>query len=66
MLCKKYNIDVSTFNFDVIPDSLKNMNSNEIRSELATMRSAMEDMNMRMSQHFENISKKVKINDLER
>ena len=66
MLCKKYNIDVSTFNFDVIPDSLKNMNSNEIRSELATMRSAMEDINMRMSQHFENISKKAKTNDLER
>lgn len=66
MLCKKYGIDVSSFNLDSIPDTLKNMSSGEIRNELGTMRNALEDMNLRMNQHFENISKKVKSKDLER
>lgn len=66
MLCKKYGIDVSSFNLDSIPDSLKSMSSNEIRNELGTMRNAMEDINLRMGQHFENISKKAKSKDLER
>ena len=30
------------------------------------MRNAMEDINLRMGQHFENISKKAKSKDLER
>lgn len=66
MLCKKYGIDVSSFNLESIPDSLKNMNSSEIRNELGSMRNAMEDINIRMGQHFENISKKAKTKDLER
>jgi hypothetical protein len=66
MLCKKYNIDVSSFNLESLPDSLKNMNSNEIRSELSSMRTAMEDINSRMNQHFETISKSNKNKEYER
>jgi hypothetical protein len=66
MLCKKYNIDVSSFNLETLPDSLKNMNSNEIRSELSSMRTAMEDINSRMNQHFETISKSNKNKEYER
>lgn len=57
MLCKKYDIDVSDYKFDSLPDALKNMNSSEVRNELSSMRSTIEDINSRMSQHFENVSK---------
>lgn len=60
MLCKKYDIDVSNYEFNSLPESLKNMNSGEIRNELSSMRSTMEDINSRMAQHFENISKSQK------
>ena len=60
MLCKKYGIDVSNYDFNNIPEILKNMNSGEVRNELSSMRSTMEDINSRMAQHFENISKSQK------
>lgn len=66
MLCKKYGIDVSSFDLSAIPDSLKSMSSSEIRNELGTMRNALEDMNSRMNQHFESISKKAKSKEQER
>ena len=66
MLCKKYGIDVSSFNLDSMPDVLKNMNSNEIRNELSSMRNAMEDINSRMNQYFESISKTTKNKEHER
>lgn len=66
MLCKKYGIDVSSFNLDSIPDSLKSLSSAEIRNELSSMRSAFEDMNTRMNSHFESITKKAKNKSYER
>ena len=66
MLCKKYGIDVSSFDLSSIPDSLKSMSSSEIRNELGTMRNALEDINSRMNQHFESISKKAKSKEQER
>ncbi|MEF2663370.1 MAG: hypothetical protein U0M92_03520 [Bacilli bacterium] len=66
MLCKKYGIDVSSFNLDSMPDVLKNMNSNEIRNELSSMRNAVEDINSRMNQYFESISKTTKNKEHER
>lgn len=66
MLCKKYGLDVSSFNLDSIPDSLKNMTANEIRNELSSMRTAMGDINSRMNQHFESISKTPKNKEHER
>lgn len=66
MLCKKYGIDVSSFDLSSIPDSLKSMSSSEIRNELGTIRNALEDINSRMNQHFESISKKAKSKEQER
>lgn len=66
MICKKYDIDTSDFNFNYIPDSLKQKEAGEIRKELTSMRSTMEDINSRMNAHFENISKEPKNKDMER
>ena len=66
MLCKKYGFDVSDINIDTIPEAFKNMKSNEVRNELTSMRSAMEDINTRMSAYFESISKAPKNKEHER
>ena len=65
MLCKKYGIDVSNINIS-IPDSFKNMSSSEVKNELTSMRSVMEDINTRMSAYFETISKTQKNKEHER
>lgn len=66
MLCKKYDIDVSDFSFNSLPQALQEMNSGEVRNELSSMRNTMEDINGRMSQHFQNISKTHKTKEQER
>lgn len=66
MLCKKYGIDVSDISINSIPEAFKNMSSSEVRNELTSMRSTMEDINTRMSAYFETISKTPKNKDYER
>lgn len=66
MLCKKYGIDVSDINISSIPEAFKNMSANEVRNELTSMRSSMEDINTRMNAHFESISKTQKNKEHER
>lgn len=66
MLCKKYGIDVSDININSIPEAFKNMSASEVRNELTSMRSAMEDINTRMSAFFENISRTQKNKEYER
>ncbi len=66
MLCKKYDIDTSNFDINYIPEQFKNMSASEIRNELSSMRTAMSDINARMNQHFESISKNQKNKDYER
>ena len=66
MLCKKYGIDVSDININTIPDVFKNMSASEVRNELTSMRSNMEDINTRMSAYFETISKAQKNKEHER
>ena len=66
MLCKKYGIDVSNYDFNSLPEALKEMNSGEVRNELSSMRGTMEDINSRMSQYFENVSKTHKSKEQER
>lgn len=65
MLGKKYGIDVSDIEIN-IPEVFKNMSSSEVRNELSTMRSSMEDINTRMSAYFESISKTQKNKEYER
>ena len=66
MLCKKYGIDVSDININSIPEAFKNMSASEVRNELTSMRSTMEDINTRMSAYFETISKAPKNKEHER
>lgn len=66
MLCKKYDIDTSNFDINYVPEEFKNMSASEIRNELSSMRTAMSDINARMNQHFESISKNQKNKDYER
>lgn len=66
MLCKKYGIDVSDININTIPEAFKNMSASEVRNELTSMRSNMEDINTRMSAYFETVSKAQKNKEHER
>lgn len=66
MICKKYGIDISDVNINNIPEKFKNMSASEVRNELTSMRSAMEDINTRMSAYFETISKAQKNKEHER
>lgn len=60
MLCKKYNVDVSNYNFNEIPPKLQNMGAKEIREELEPMRSAMENINARMSAYIQKLTRENK------
>lgn len=66
MLCKKYGIDVSDINISSIPEAFKNMTTSEVRNELSSMRSTMEDMNTRMGIYFESVAKTQKNKEHER
>ena len=66
MVCKKHNVDVANYELKTIPDSMRNMTPSEIRNELSSMRSTMEDINSRISQHYEKMAKTPKNKDYER
>lgn len=66
LVCKKHGIDVSSYNFDNLPQDLKNMEISEIKNMLGDIRETMEDMNSRMNEYFESISKTQKNKDYER
>ena len=66
MVCKKYNVDVANYELKTIPNSMRNMTPSEIRNELSSMRSTMEDINSRISQHCEKMAKTQKNKDYER
>lgn len=53
MICKKYNIDVSNYNFSNNAYDLKNMDLLEIRNYLDDMRLSMQEMNSIISQNLE-------------
>lgn len=57
MLCKKYNIDVSNYDFSEIPSQLQNMDAKEIREELAPMGEAMGNINARMSAYIQKLTR---------
>jgi hypothetical protein len=66
MLCKKYNIDVSNYNFSEIPEQLRNLEAREIREELEPLRNAMESINSRMSDYIQKLTRDSKSRDKER
>ena len=66
LVCKKYGIDVSSYNFDNLPEILKDMKTSEIKSMLGDIRGTMEDINTRMNNCFEKMAKEQKNKDYER
>ncbi len=66
LVCKKHGIDVSSYNFDNLPEALKDMESSDIKSMLGDIRGAMEDMNSRMSNCFEQMAREQKNKAYER
>ena len=60
MLCKKYSVDVSNFDFSNIPQELKNMEAKEIRQELEPIRDAMENINARANAYIQKIMRENK------
>lgn len=59
MLCKRYNIDVSRFNFE-IPQELQGMTPKEIREELEPIKDGMENINTRISAYIQKLVKETK------
>lgn len=66
IISKKYNLDSSNIQINNIPESFKDLTSKEVRNELSEIRNVMEDVNSRMTQYFESISKNNKNKDYER
>ena len=54
MICKKYGIDVSNFNFDNLPQEISSQEDGKgIRKELEKIRSTFEKVNFRMLDYFD-------------
>ncbi len=66
LICKKYGIDVSSYNFDNLPETLNDLKTSEIKNLLGDIRGSMEDINSRMSNYFETIVKEQKNKSYER
>lgn len=66
LVCKKYGIDVSSISLKELPQNLADMSPKEVRNELAIIRTAMENINLRLDNYLERISKDSKNQEYER
>ena len=57
LVCKNFNLDVSSFNFDNIPSELSNLTSKGVKQELGEIRNGMTKINERADKFFETKSK---------
>ena len=54
MLCKRYGVDVSNYNFSQLPEELTSKEKgSEIRAELEQMRKDYKEINDRVTEYFE-------------
>ncbi len=53
MLCKRYGVDTQNFGIDRIPEEWKAMSPKDLRTELAQTRSAMNEINNRVSEELQ-------------
>lgn len=60
MLCKKYGINVSNYNFEEIATSLNSLEAREIRLELEPVRNAMESISNRVAEQIQKLTKESK------
>lgn len=66
LVCKKHGIDVSSYDFSNLPETLKNIETSEIKNTLGDIRGSMEEINSRMNNYFGSISKTEKNKEYER
>lgn len=66
LVCKKYGIDVSPIQLKELPQNLADMSPKEVRNELTVIRTAMENINLRIDNYLEGISKDSKKLEYER
>ena len=67
MLCKKYDIDATNFEFTDLPDDIKNMSDGkEIRQELDDIRRTFEKLNKDISNYIDENFKEDKNKNQER
>lgn len=58
MICKRYGIDVSNYDFDILPEEIRTLNTGkDIRAELDTIRMDYEKINDRIAEQFEKSAK---------
>lgn len=57
MLCKKYGINVSGYNFEEIASGLSGLEAKEIRAELEPAREAMESISNRVSEQIQKLAR---------
>ncbi len=58
MICKRYGVDISGFNFSNLPQEISGKNeSKEIRKQIEKIRSKFEKINNRMTDYFEMTNK---------
>lgn len=66
MICKRYGVDVSNYDFENLPEEIANKeNPKEVRAELEEIRKQFEKVNNRMQGYFEmeNETKKQKVQE---
>lgn len=57
LVCKKLNLDVSTFDFNNIPDAFENMTVRQAKQELGEIRNSMIKINERVGKFFSTLNK---------
>ena len=57
MLCKKYDIDVSKFNFSNISQQFENMDTKQVRADLEPTQRAMKSISDNISRQIHSIIK---------
>lgn len=63
ILCERNGFDTGDFNFDRVPDRFKDMDCKAIRSELSTVRDAVNDISQEMNRQFEALEKAARKRD---
>lgn len=66
MICKKYGIEVPLENIDKLSLRFSNMESKDIKDELANMKNVFEDINNNIGQYLDEKLKDAKKKDMER
>ena len=57
MVCKKLNIDVTSFNFNDIPVEFSELDSRQVKQELGEMRNIFEKINEHTGKYFDNLQR---------